>query len=118
LENVIKTYLNYVVRYILKMPLWRIYSDPKTFSAEQREGLAKSITDVYHLGRAALPRFYVNVLFLDVDETKDVFIGGERREGFVRIVVEHIARTLPSADDEQGRAMRKGMMDRIENVSG
>lgn len=90
------------------MPLWRIFSHPSTFSPDQRQALASDITSIYT--RAGLPAFYVNVVFIDVSETA-IFIGGQPRKNFVRIVVEHIARTLETPE------ARKGFMDRADAVS-
>lgn len=67
--------------------------------------------------RIGLPAFYVNVIFIDVDENA-LYVGGEPKDNFVRIVVEHIARELPSDEAEEGRKYRKAMMDRINGVSG
>ncbi|KAI1617229.1 putative oxalocrotonate tautomerase [Exophiala viscosa] len=95
------------------MPLWRIFSHPQTFSLDQRKGLAKAVTELYmSLG---LPAFYVNVIFIDVDEN-GTFIGGEQRSNFVRVVVEQIARTMPSPDTEDGRQHRTKWMDVINEV--
>lgn len=96
------------------MPLWRIFSHPTTFTLPQRAGLAKAITHLY-VSRG-LPAFYVNVLFIDLDE-RAVWIGGEPRKNFVRIVIEQIARTMPDPDTEAGRKQRTGWMDMINEVS-
>jgi hypothetical protein len=93
------------------MPLWRIFSHPDTFSYEQRKGIAAAVTKLYGI----LPAFYVNVIFIDVDETA-VWIGGEPKSNFVRIVIEQIARTMPSPETEEGRRMRPMWMDRINDV--
>jgi phenylpyruvate tautomerase PptA (4-oxalocrotonate tautomerase family) len=69
------------------MPLWRIFAHPETFSHDQRKGLAEAVTKLYK----ALPAFYVNVIFIDVKE-EQVWVGGQAKSNFVRIVVEHIAR--------------------------
>ena len=73
------------------MPLWKIYHAPEAFSVEDKRALAGEITKLYSF----LPRFYVNVLFRELD--RDSFlIGGEPTGNFVRIGIEHIARTFPS----------------------
>lgn len=95
------------------MPLWRIFSHPQTFSLDQRKGIAKAVTDLY-VSRG-LPAFYVNVIFIDVDE-KGTFIGGEQRNNFVRVVAEQIARAMPSPDTSEGRERRKKWMDLINEV--
>jgi hypothetical protein len=48
------------------MPLWRIFANPTTFSLSQRESIAKAITALY-VG-IGLPAFYVNVVFINVNE--------------------------------------------------
>ena len=76
------------------MPLWKIYHPVNAFSVEDKDALAEKITDVY---ARVMPRFYVNILFTPVPE--DCFyIGGKRRNNFVRIVMEHIAREFPNEE--------------------
>lgn len=79
------------------MPLWTIYHTPHAFSDNEKSELAKSITEVYVA--VGLPRFYVVTVFKQI-ESADFYVGGERTEAAVRIVVDHIARTLP---DKAGR---------------
>lgn len=93
------------------MPLWRIFSHPDTFSLEQRAAIARDVTALYGL----LPAFYVNVIFINSSEN-DIWIGGKPKTNFVRIVIEQIARTLPDGATENGKARRKGWMDRINEV--
>ncbi|KIW18499.1 hypothetical protein PV08_02787 [Exophiala spinifera] len=95
------------------MPLWRIFSHPQTFTLDQRKTLAKKVTDLYV--SIGLPAFYVNVIFIDVDE-KATFVGGEQKSNFVRIAIEQIARTMASQETEQGRQQRKGWMDKINDT--
>ena len=73
------------------MPLWRIYHPADAFSREDKRELAGRITELYKF----LPKFYVNVLFREMDED-DFLIGGEPTKNFVRICIEHIARQLPN----------------------
>jgi hypothetical protein len=68
------------------MPLWRIFSNPSTFTLSQRAGLAKAITNLYT--GIGLPAFYVNVIFIDVKEDA-LWIGGEQKPNFVRIGTLH-----------------------------
>lgn len=79
------------------MPLWKIYHPKGAFSGEDKQGLARAITDVY--GRA-MPKFYVGVVFQEI-EPDSFFIGGEPNGNFVRIWVDHIARTLPSEEAQR-----------------
>ena len=76
------------------MPLWKIYHPKDAFTAEQKKGLAKAITDVYARG---MPRFYVGVVYQEV-ASDSFYVGGEPSGNFVRIWVDHIARTLPTAE--------------------
>lgn len=84
------------------MPLWRIFSHPETFSAGQKAALARDITALYHEA-AGLPKFYVGVVFIPL-EAENIWVGGERRENFVRIVVEQIARYVHMDRLLQGRS--------------
>jgi phenylpyruvate tautomerase PptA (4-oxalocrotonate tautomerase family) len=95
------------------MPLWRIFSHPSTFSTEQRRGLAADITKFY--SSRGLPPFYVNVIFIDVTENQ-VWVGGEPKSNFVRIVIEQIARTLPNPETEEGKKYRLRFMDLLNEV--
>lgn len=74
------------------MPLWKIYHPVGAYSSEDKAAISKSITDVYARG---MPRFYVGVVFQEV-EADSFYIGGVSHPKFVRIWVDHIARTFPS----------------------
>jgi len=75
------------------MPLWKIYHPADAFSAEDKQQLAERITALYR----RLPKFYVGVVFQAV-APEDLYIGGQPTARFVRIWVDHIARTLPTAE--------------------
>lgn len=75
------------------MPLWKIYHPPGAFSAADRQGLSERITALY----SQLPKFYVGVVFQEV-AADSFFVGGEPASNFVRIWVDHIARTLPTPE--------------------
>ncbi|MFN3522297.1 MAG: tautomerase family protein [Phenylobacterium sp.] len=75
------------------MPLWKIYHPPGAFSREDKAGLSAAITRLY----SRLPKFYVGVVFHAV-EPDDFWVGAEPRDNFVRIWVDHIARTLPTPE--------------------
>lgn len=74
------------------MPLWNIYHTSNAFSIEEKSELAERITNIVY---PHLPSFYVGVVFQEASE-KDFFIGGTPAENFVRISIDHIARTLPT----------------------
>jgi len=76
------------------MPLWKIYHPKDAFTDDQKKGLAQAITDVYARG---MPRFYVGVVYQEV-ASNSFYVGGEPTGNFVRIWVDHIARTLPNAE--------------------
>jgi phenylpyruvate tautomerase PptA (4-oxalocrotonate tautomerase family) len=78
------------------MPLWKIYHPVGAFTVEDKEKLAERITNLY----ARLPKFYVGVIFQEVP-LHSFFIGGKPVDNFVRIWVDHIARTLPSAEAKE-----------------
>jgi phenylpyruvate tautomerase PptA (4-oxalocrotonate tautomerase family) len=83
------------------MPLRKIYHPKDAYTVEEKKAFANAISDVY--GRQ-MPRFYVGVLFQEV-EADNFYVGGEPNGNFVRIWVDHIARTLP--DDEARRNFTK-----------
>jgi len=73
------------------MPLWKIYHPTNAFSQEDKKAISEKITSIY----AALPPFYVGVVFQEVDQ-HSYYIGGEPADDFVRIWVDHIARQFDS----------------------
>lgn len=75
------------------MPLWKIYHPVDAFSAEEKQQLAERITALYR----RLPKFYVGVVFQAVD-SGSFFIGAKPADNFVRIWIDHIARTLPTPE--------------------
>jgi phenylpyruvate tautomerase PptA (4-oxalocrotonate tautomerase family) len=75
------------------MPLWTIHHSTGVFTDPDRRELAGTVTGLYTL----LPRFYVGVVFNEVP-AGSFYVGGEPAERFVRIAVEHIARTLPNPE--------------------
>jgi hypothetical protein len=72
-------------------------------------------TAAYSYVSRGLPAFYVNVIFVNTDET-NLWIGGEPKKNFVRITIEQIARTMPNPDNEAGKAFRTAWMDEINEV--
>jgi len=71
------------------MPLWKIYHPVGKFSASDKRGIAQRITSIYKV----LPKFYVGVVFQEIPR-EAFYIGGEPADDFVRIWVDHIARTF------------------------
>jgi len=87
------------------MPLHRLFVPRKLYSADDKSAIAEAITKVY----VSLPPFYVVVLFVDIDK-EDYYVGGQRRDDFVRIAVQHIARRF--SDD----IVKRDFMDRYEKA--
>lgn len=80
------------------MPLWKIYHPAGAFTPEDRKGMAEALTGLY--GRV-MPKFYVGVVFQEIP-ADSLFIGGEPSDRFVRIWVDHIARTFRSEETRLG----------------
>jgi phenylpyruvate tautomerase PptA (4-oxalocrotonate tautomerase family) len=76
------------------MPLWKIYHPAGAFTAEDKHAFARGITELY----AGLPKFYVNVVFQEIPRDS-FYVGGEPVDNFIRLSIEHIARTL--SDDRK-----------------
>lgn len=75
------------------MPLWKIYHPEHAFTPEDKQAIAQRITGIYRM----LPKFYVGVVFQDVPSTS-FYVGGEPASDFVRIWVDHIARSFDGED--------------------
>ena len=71
------------------MPLWKFYHPEGAFSAEDKQAISRRITGIYRM----LPKFYVGVVFQEVP-VDSFYVGGEPASDFVRIWVDHIARTF------------------------
>jgi phenylpyruvate tautomerase PptA (4-oxalocrotonate tautomerase family) len=80
------------------MPLWKFYHPPGAFSAEDKKAMSERITALYRV----LPKFYVGVVFQEI-APDNFYVGGEPRDNFVRIWVDHIARTMPDDDRMKAR---------------
>jgi phenylpyruvate tautomerase PptA (4-oxalocrotonate tautomerase family) len=80
------------------VPLWKIYTPIAAFTAEDKNAIAQAITGVY--GRV-MPKFYVGVVFQEVS-ADNFYIGGEPHPRFIRIWVDHIARTFQSDERRVG----------------
>jgi len=82
------------------MPYWEIFTPENAFSAEDKEQLSNSITQMY-VDWVDLPRFYVVVRFHEMP-TDSMYVGGVAKNNFVRVVIDHIARRM---DDPEFRAL-------------
>ncbi|MFE6055876.1 tautomerase family protein [Kitasatospora sp. NPDC056446] len=88
------------------MPLWHVYHPPRAYTPEQKQQLSTDITAFYT--RFGLPKFYVMVLFHEI-EPGSFHLGGEPSDSAVRIVVEHLARQ--TEDPELRRRTREALAD-------
>ena len=95
------------------MPLWRIFVNPGTYTPSQKAALARDVTALYV--SINLPAFYVNVFFIELEQD-NYYIGGVAKKNFVRVCVEQIARQMPDPATEDGKKLRKGWMDMINQV--
>uniref|UniRef100_A0A915EC09 Tautomerase cis-CaaD-like domain-containing protein n=1 Tax=Ditylenchus dipsaci TaxID=166011 RepID=A0A915EC09_9BILA len=80
--------------YQTKMPLHRIYHAPGAIAQDDKKAIAAGITEFY-TKHVHLPAFYVVVLFIEVDK-ESYFVGGKPNDKFVRISIQHIARSFES----------------------
>ncbi|THU80266.1 hypothetical protein K435DRAFT_736340 [Dendrothele bispora CBS 962.96] len=83
------------------MPFHRIYCSSKLYTSEEKQAMAKAILECYK----RVPAFYVVVSFIDI-EKDNFFVGGEIRDRFLRITVDHLARIM-SSDEEKREWMEK-----------
>lgn len=88
------------------MPLWKIYHPIDAFSDEEKAKIAEQVTDVY---ATIMPKFYVGVVFEAV-ESRNFYIGGRPVEKFVRISIDHIARSFPDLESS------RRFIDRINRI--
>lgn len=83
------------------MPLHRIYHPNTVFTeASEREAIANVIAGLY---TAALPKFFVNVVFVPLDPTY-IYTGGKPQTSWVRITVEHLAAQIDDLESVRIRA--------------
>ncbi|KAL8291725.1 hypothetical protein RQP46_001983 [Phenoliferia psychrophenolica] len=84
------------------MPLHLLYCSPTLYTAEDKQNLSLAITKLY----AMLPDFYVVVNFVPIE---DQYVGGVKRDNFLRTVVHHLAVTTP--DTAEGNVKKTAFMD-------
>ncbi len=90
------------------MPMWQIYHPENAFSPSDKRELAQRITAIYE---SFLPRFYVNVFFHRIP-ADGLYIGGEVANDFVRVTIDHIARSID--DPAQQQQFLKGCAQVLE----
>ncbi|KAJ6483590.1 putative oxalocrotonate tautomerase [Mycena vitilis] len=87
------------------MPLHRFFTPKGLYSDEDKADISDAVTSVY----AVLPKFYVIVVFIEL-EARNFFVGGKSTNKFLRIAAEHYARNFP---DEH---VKREFMDRYEKA--
>ena len=75
------------------MPLWKIYTPENAYTPEDKHQFAETITDLY--AKVPIPRFYVVTIFEEIP-ADSYYVGGKSRDKFVRLKIDHMARTLPT----------------------
>ncbi|KAJ3872219.1 putative oxalocrotonate tautomerase [Lentinula edodes] len=89
------------------MPFHRFYCSANLYSKEEKQAIARSITELY--ARVPIPRFYVVVNFIEVGQD-DCYVGGEPNTKFLRICVQHLARNLQTVEE------KRNFMERYEKT--
>ena len=79
------------------MPLLHFYHSKDVLDQDDKQNIATAFTQLYG---AMLPKFYVNVLFHDISPN-NFYIGGEPLNDFVRLSIDHIARSFDSDENRQ-----------------
>ena len=74
------------------MPMWKIHHPVDAYTADDKKQFASAITSIFDA--LPIPRFYVVVLFEEV-AAENFYVSGDSRDRFVRINIDHMARTLP-----------------------
>ncbi|KAL0577615.1 hypothetical protein V5O48_004376 [Marasmius crinis-equi] len=87
------------------MPFHRFYIPRDLYTAEEKQAIAAAVTATYQ----RIPKFYVVVNFINIEDG-DFFVGGEKNNKFVRIVVHHLAFHWESDED------KRAFMDRYEEA--
>lgn len=78
------------------MVYWEVFAPEGAFTPRDREQLSEAITSIY-ANYVNLPKFYVVVLSKDMP-ANTMYVGGKAANNFVRIVVDHIARQMETAE--------------------
>lgn len=89
------------------MPMWHIYCPADAYTADDKKALATSVTDLYAAEPSPrLPRFYVSLVFQELP-ADCFYIGGEPRNNFVRIWIDHIAVHMHTDTERHNSFMRR-----------
>ena len=80
------------------MPLWKIHHPVGAYTQKDKEAFAQAIGAPY--AAAPIPDFYVVVLFEETPAA-NCYVGGKAHDHFVRIQIDHLARTIPDQIERQ-----------------
>ncbi|KAE9404794.1 hypothetical protein BT96DRAFT_973000 [Gymnopus androsaceus JB14] len=70
------------------MPFHRWYCSPNLYTKEEKQAIATAITGIY----TSLPPFYIKISY---------FVGGKSTDNFLRVDVQHLARTLQTVEQKR-----------------
>ncbi|RDW86007.1 hypothetical protein BP5796_04332 [Coleophoma crateriformis] len=87
------------------MPLWLIFHPVGTFEdSASKQAFAEDITQFY-TSALGLPAFYVVANFIKLS-LNDTWVGGKQKtdKPFIRVVINHVAYTVPNIDEAYKRA--------------
>ena len=87
------------------MPLWSVYHPVGAYTEEEKREFADRVTSLYQA--RGLPRFYVVILFHEVDRGS-FYVGGEPVDDRVRIAIDQIARHYADAASKHSARERIG----------
>jgi len=73
------------------MPLWKVHYPVGAYSAQDKRNSPKCHRDVF---KDSDPKFYV-VMILRKSPQSSFYVGGASHRKFVRLKLEHMARTCP-----------------------
>lgn len=90
------------------MPYWEVFTPVNAYTNDDKKAFSEAITKAC-VEFAQIPAFFVNVRFQEMPENT-IYLGGESRTNFVRIVTDTIARQMPTSEE------RAACMDAIEEA--
>ncbi|WP_406432171.1 tautomerase family protein [Streptomyces sp. NBC_00631] len=80
------------------MPYWEVFTPENAYTVEDKKAFATAITKAC-VDFAEIPAFFVNVRFQEIP-ADTMFLGGESKSNFIRIVADTIARQMPTAEEQ------------------
>jgi len=90
------------------MPYWKIYHGVDAFTTEEKDAIAKSVTNYYV--SVGLPDFYVNIFFIAVP-TSNFYVAGQTESKKVSVEMLHIARQWDRNDYSRATRFKNRISD-------